>query len=87
MKAAGLPQGAIENSMMRDGVHPGALYDNPLNNPGAAPSAKVVIEKKAEKPAAAAGSSSKPSGMSMMEEMKWKQEQKQKQSRADNSLL
>ena len=29
-----MPQGAVENAMIRDGFHPKSLYDNPLNDPG-----------------------------------------------------
>lgn len=30
MMKAGLPQGAIENAMIRDGIHPVSMFDNPL---------------------------------------------------------
>jgi len=34
MQKAGLPQGAIENSMMRDSFHPASLYgDQAINDP------------------------------------------------------
>jgi len=82
MQKAGLPQGAIENAMMRDGVHPAALFDAPLNNPTSVAAAVVIVKADKPKPvvgaSVSAGKAAKPPGMSMMEEMKWKQAQKRK---------
>lgn len=47
MKSAGLPQGAVENAMIRDGFHPAALFDDPQNNPVSAPKPVVAPPKPA----------------------------------------
>jgi len=87
MMNSGLPQGAVENALMREFISPRSLFDNPLNDvdkkPAATP-AKPAAAKSAASPAAApavakaapADPGAKPAGMSMLEEMKWKQANK-----------
>jgi len=95
MIKAGLPQGAIENSLMRDGILPSSLFDTPINSPNGAP-LPLKIEKSippppASKPRAPSNAApsvnAPPPGMSLIDEMKWRQANNKKKELDENGKL
>ena len=73
MKKCGLPQGAIENAMMREFIHPASIFgENALNDPKSKPHFQISSSSKKID----LGNKPKDLKLSLMEEMKLKQEEK-----------